>query len=83
MLFTAPLITGCGGAGGCCCNAMFDGAQRASNAAAMLLKSNPRIEELFLNVDPFVPGAGISDGLDDAHVTDAVLETGPWSDAAF
>src|SRR5690349_25072485 len=31
--------------------------------------------ELFLNVDPLIPGARIGDGLDDAHIAKAVFET--------
>jgi hypothetical protein len=49
---------------------------------AMRLPYNPRAG-LLLNCDPLVPGAGVGDGLDDAHVADAVLETRSRADAAF
>ncbi len=40
-------------------------------------------QKLFLNVDPFVSSARVGDGLDDAHVTNAILETRARSVTAF
>jgi hypothetical protein len=41
-----------------------------------------RCRESALDLDPPVPGAGIGDGLDDAHVANAVLEIGMGTSVA-
>lgn len=49
---------------------------RPNNSAYPVLK-------LFLNRYPLIPGAGIGDGLDDAHVVEAVFEIGVGTVATF